>query len=160
MFSAHIEGKGLDAIKALSRKWIDFGKEKPRLEVGIFPESTTTDGRYVAEYATYNEYGTAHIPARPFARNTIAAKSGEWNRIFAHYAKADPKDIMAAYEIVGEFASKDMMQTINEGNFAPNAPATIARKAARGKQNPNTPLIDTGTMQEAIKYKIATGGAE
>lgn len=160
MFSAHIENASFTSIKMLARKWIKFGAEKPRLEVGIFPESTTTDGRYVAEYATYNEYGTAHIPARPFARNTIAAKSGEWQNIFAHYAKADPKDIMAAYEIVGEVASKDIMETINEGNFVPNAPATIERKAARGKQNPNTPLVDTGTMQEAIKYKIATGGAE
>lgn len=157
MFSARIDGAALKGIKEAAKKWLDFGAQKHRLAVGIFPESTTESGRFVAEYATYNEYGTKHIPARPFMRNTIDAHLDEWKSVIKKYSSANPDDLIGAFELAGEVAAKDVMATIEAGEFAPNSPKTIARKAARGKQNPNTPLIDTGVMEEAVKYKIERG---
>lgn len=158
MFSVHIERTGEKDIRDKAMKWQKFAQSGKRLAVGIFPESTTLDGQYVAEYATYNEYGTATIPARPFLRQTVDAHQKEWAQIVAARASADPDDIEAGYILAGEVASKDVMSMIESGQFVPNAEATVERKRAAGKKQPETPLIDTGTMLEAISYKIETGG--
>jgi hypothetical protein len=131
----------------------------PGLFVGILEPSTTNEeGEKVAQYAAYNEYGTSRgISPRPFMRNTLAEKKGEWLRIIRSRASADPDDIRGAFELAGEVASKDVMKTIEDGQFEPLAESTVEKKRKRGKQNPEHTLIDTGAMQEAITYEVTDG---
>lgn len=56
--------------------------------------------------------------------------------------------------MVGEFVRADIIKEIQSGEFVPNAPRTIARKAAKGKTEPDHPLIDTGLMMKAVEYEV------
>jgi hypothetical protein len=143
--------KGGDKWKAHLQK---LTQKKLRMRVGIWDQSTTEEGATITEYATCNEYGTRRMPSRPFMRNTEDAESKKWLRIIRQRAKATPEDLEAAFELAGEVASKDIMATIEAGQFEPLAEATIERKRARGKMHPERPLIDTGAMQEAVSYEV------
>jgi hypothetical protein len=62
------------ALRAISEK-----VSKPAtLRAGFLENATYPDGTPVATVAAANEFGTRRIPARPFFRNMIAAKSDEW----------------------------------------------------------------------------------
>ena len=151
MFSASVKGG-----KKWKEKIVKLKGFKPVLEVGILASdgATTTEGESVATYATYNEYGTPTIPARPFMRQTEAARVGTWKNIVRKRASSDPDDIIGAFELAGEVAAKDIQATIEAGGFVANAESTIEAKKRRNKKYTETPLIDDGTMQEAMNYRV------
>lgn len=153
MFNARIKGGDLKGFKKISKEL----REKLKgltLGVGIWPESRTMEGRYVAEYATYNEYGTKTIPARPFLRQAQQKNQDGWAKIIRQQLMVDSTDAEGAFILAGEVASKDVMAEIESGNFTPLSQKTIDAKQRAGKKQPETPLIDTGTMMEAISYKV------
>jgi hypothetical protein len=165
MLTASVSGG--DKWKAALAK---LSNVRPELRVGILEPSTNEEGEKIARYAAYNEYGTPRgIPPRPFMRNTLAEKKGEWLRIIRSRASANPDDIRGAFELAGEVASKDVMKTIEDGQFEALADSTVEKKRNRGKthvnkkgakpasNNPEHPLIDTGAMQEAITYEVVNG---
>jgi len=150
MFTGGIKGGGGKMMRKVFGRLSDVNLE---LRVGIVDTATNVDGENVAQVAFFNEYGTKDIPPRPFMRQTFDAHSEKWKKIIANRAKATPEDIKAGFELAGDEAVKDMNAVIEAGNFTENKKSTVAAKARR-KQNPNTPLIDTGTMQEAIKFEV------
>ena len=98
------------------------------VEVGIFDDGKKEPNKTsVYDVAVYNEFGTSHIPARPFMRQTVDNHEQEW---------------------------ADMSQKLEDrvasgrGKFKPNSPKTIKRKGSA------KPLIDTGLMRESITYKV------
>lgn len=124
---------------------------KRRLGVGIrVGEHFEDDGTDVALVALANEFGTDKIPARPFMSQTVDNHGGEINKIIlgAFAKKNDADDIMKR---IGEQIADLMVAEIESGNFAPNAPSTIARKGS------DKPLIDTQTMMNSVEYWIEKG---
>ena len=115
-----------------------------KTEAGIF-------GGFAQQKAMWQEYGTSRgIPARPFLRNTMYEQSSKWT-------KEVGKDVLAVFNgsmspnsvafKVGSLMVKDIRKTIDDGNFAPLSPATIAKKGN------DKPLVDTGDMYDAIRHK-------
>lgn len=138
-----------------------FDKSKVAAEVGVFPGSTNQEtGISVVEYAIYNEFGTSgthEIPARAFMRYTSKNRRAEWYRLLHRLLQSNQYDPRAALMLVAEVAVKDIQQTIStagDGSFEPNSPETVARKMAKGKRYPDQPLIDSGSLQEAIRYEM------
>lgn len=157
--------------EALQRIGSNLRTQKVR--VGIFENATTTDGKLVAEYATYNEFGTEHIPARPFMRITMREHQRDWMNTFRYMMNGqDPQDPIAvdkALRMVGDQAVGHIVETIKSEVPPPNAPSTKEkkRKVITGANNklmknasgevmthiPGT-LIDTGAMIQAIAFEV------
>lgn len=117
------------------------------LEVGFFEVSKYENGVYVASVASFNEYGTAKIPPRPFFRNAIAKNSNKWNDILANELR-NSVDVELAYNRVGEVAKGDIVESIMQTNTPPNSPLTIAKKRS------SKPLVDTSFMISSVNYKV------
>lgn len=150
-----------DGSKWLRKIKKRFEKCDAVVEVGVFPGSTNQEtGMSVVEYAIYNEFGTSgthETPARAFMRYTFDSRRAEWYRLLHKLMQSNQYDARAALMLVAEVAVKDIQQTIStagDGSFEPNSPETVARKAAKGKRYPDQPLIDTGSLQEAIRYEM------
>ena len=127
------------------------------VKAGILNNATTTDGKSIAEYAVYNEFGTQNIPARPFMRTVAKEKPKQW--ISGMVAKvrgkaSDPAAWKGALVLAGEQMRADIKDSIQNGSWTPNAPATVAAKARKGKVEPDHPLIDTGQMLAAVSYEV------
>lgn len=117
------------------------------VRVGIIESQTYPDGESVAQVAYWNEYGTATIPARPFFRNTIAEKQGEWADKAAELLKQSD-DTNHALALIGEGVKGDIVETIQNFREPENAPSTVKKKGF------NKPLIDTGDLWRAIQSEV------
>ncbi|MDR2075639.1 MAG: hypothetical protein LBP61_01710 [Desulfovibrio sp.] len=131
------------------------------LRVGILEGATYSGeagkaGLPVAVVGAAHEFGTKDIPARSFLRSTLAKKKEEWIRLMALYLRANPGKIRDAFALLGETAAKDIQAAIEAGLKPALKPATVLRKLKRkGKKgSPDLPLVDTGTLQEAISYEV------
>lgn len=122
------------------------------LKVGFLAGATYSDGKPVAMIASIQEFGAprAGIPARPFFRNMIAAKKGEWPRAIADLIKDNDYDVGKAFNIAGYAIAGQLRQSIIDTNTPPNAPSTIAKKGF------NAPLRDSGHMLNSIGHQVTT----
>jgi HK97 gp10 family phage protein len=144
---------GGDKYKAVLEK---IARLKLTAQAGIPAGATTTDGKSIPEYAAYNEFGTSRIPARPFMRTTANEHQNEWCETLAGALKGEilKDNAKGAMGLVGEQMKAHIQQTIQKGSFAPNAPRTVANKRAKGKVEPDHPLIDTGQMLASIISEV------
>lgn len=131
------------------------------LSVGVFSEATREGSKTtVAQYASYNEFGTTKIPPRPFLRPTLAERQEEWTEAVKGSASASLKsgqfNNRSILELIGEGAVKDVKAKIMSNVPPPNAPATVARKKAKGIE-PIRTLYETGLMHASVEYKIEEG---
>ena len=127
------------------------------VKAGVPAGATTTDGKSIPKYAMYNEVGTAHIPPRPFMRDTVNNKQGDWKAFLesnVDYNNIQRDKCVSVMGVLGEVMVADIKQTIQKGDFAPNTPATIKAKRRRGKSEPDHPLIDTGQMLESVISEV------
>jgi hypothetical protein len=116
------------------------------------------DGATVAQYASWNELGTddGRIPPRPFIRGFIDAKREQIGKtIDKLYGLVNDgqMDAMTTIGRLGEYGQSGIKSFIRHGDFVPNAESTVKKKT-KGKGGKTTPLIDTGTMRNAIRYQI------
>jgi HK97 gp10 family phage protein len=144
---------GGDKYKAVLEK---IARLKLTAQAGIPAGATTTDGKSIPMYAAYNEFGTSRIPARPFMRTTANEHQNEWCETLAGALKGEilKDNAKGAMGLVGEQMKAHIQQTIQKGSFAPNAPRTVANKRAKGKVEPDHPLIDTGQMLASIISEV------
>jgi hypothetical protein len=152
--SVRVSITGGERMKEALQKIVDT---KLAVKAGVLKGATTTDGKSIAEYAMYNEVGTAHIPPRPFLRNTVNDKQDNWKSFLesnVDYNNIQRDKCVSVMGVLGEVMVADIKQTIQKGDFAPDAPATVANKQRRGKREPNHPLIDTGQMLESIISEV------
>ena len=143
--------KGMAEIRKQIAALSDLG-----VKVGIIEGTKTADGASVAEYAAYNEFGTKHIPARPFIRNWIDNNREKIEKMQARLFKQVCEGKISADEAVaklGQFAQDGIKHYIITGNFTPNAEATIRQKGGKRKKS-SRPLIDTGVMRNSIRYQV------
>ena len=144
---------GGDKYKAVLEK---IARLKLTAQAGIPAGATTTDGKSIPMYAAYNEFGTSCIPARPFMRTTANEHQNEWCETLAGALKGEilKDNAKGAMGLVGEQMKAHIQQTIQKGSFTPNAPRTVANKRAKGKVEPDHPLIDTGQMLASIISEV------
>ena len=149
----HVTVTGGDKYKAVLEK---IARLKLTAQAGIPSGATTTDGKSIPMYAAYNEFGTSRIPARPFMRTTANEHQNEWCETLAGALKGEilKDNAKGAMGLVGEQMKAHIQQTIQKGSFAPNAPRTVANKRAKGKVEPDHPLIDTGQMLASIISEV------
>jgi hypothetical protein len=118
------------------------------LRVGFLETATYPDGTNVAQVAFWNEYGTKNIPPRPFFRQTIAAKSGNWGNALGKALTATKFDTEKALATVGEGIKDQIVNSIVAFSTPKNAQSTVDAKGF------DHPLIDTGVMQRSVEYDV------
>ena len=120
------------------------------LRVGFLENATYPSGMPVAAVAALNEYGVPSRgqPPRPFFRNMIADKQGQWAPAAEQALKANGYDATAALKVVGTGIAGQLKQSIVDLMSPPLAPSTIARKGHA------KPLIDTSTMLKSVDYEV------
>jgi hypothetical protein len=109
-------------------------------------------GPTVAEVAAWNEFGTEHAPPRPFLRQSIDNNRANINAMGnAQLVKIcrGEQTAQGALSALGAMQVGLVQKTIRDGDFEPNAPATIKRKGS------DKPLIDTGRMRQSVHYVVA-----
>lgn len=135
-----------------------------QMNVGILAGATNeVTLEPIAPYAAANEYGTLNIPARPFMRNTVAEKSGEWSetltKLISNHSQ-DASGINKSFVTLGEVMVQDIRGTIDKIVPPPSAKATVDAKRREGIADPEKTLVHTGLMQKAINFEIITGESE
>lgn len=118
------------------------------LSVGFLENATYPDGTPVALVAASNEYGTDKIPARPFFRDMIAAKSDDWPEGLGQALVANDYDAEKALKLTGDGIKGQLQQSIVDFVGAPLAKSTVKAKGT-DKQ-----LVDTGHMLNSVDYEV------
>ena len=148
MAETRIKGaKGLDDKLNEIAKALD---KATTLKVGFFADATYPDGTPVAMIAAIQDFGApaAGIPPRPFFRNMVAEKSGEWPEAIATLLKDNDYDSAKTMEQVGSAIEGQLKQSIVDTNEPALKPATIKRKGF------SKPLVDKGIMIASTGYKV------
>lgn len=133
---------------------ISQGVSQPALlRVGFLEGARYPDGKPVAMIAAIQDFGAPSrgIPPRPFFRNMVKAKKGEWPKAIADLLKANDYDAVKVLGITGEAIGGQLRQSIIDTNSPPLAPSTIARKGF------SKPLIHTSVMINSIGHEVKTG---
>lgn len=127
------------------------------------------DGNYI------QNFGTLHLPARPFMRDTYAKRRSDWTAKFkSRFLKTF--DIQHSLGIMGQMATDDIKETIRNagipaGSFEKRSKLTMALLEARGEMDkakkakgkgtlPNNvmttkPLTLSGVLQSSITWKVS-----
>lgn len=144
--------KGGDKLVAKLAEMAKLVARPATLSVGFFERATYPDGKPVAMIAAIQEFGAPSrgIPPRPFFRNMVAAKSGEWPAAIAGLLQANGMDAARALDVAGQRIAGQLQESINQTNSPPLAASTIARKGHA------KPLIDTGRMWNAVGHEVRT----
>ncbi len=124
------------------------------VQVGFQGDEKYEDGTTIAEVAAYNEFGSSDTPERPFMRQSFENHESELqaacdaaNRLVSSGGSADQ-----ALQQIGVVAKGLVQEEIVNGGFAPNAESTIRKKGSE------QPLIDTGTMRQAVNFVVKQRG--
>ena len=122
------------------------------VKVGVLGDGSN-NGVSVQDYAIFNEYGTSHIPSRPFFRLSVGTQKAQ-NEI-KEYLNTQIENIISgeltgqgAYKNLGTFVVQKIKKTIMSGNFVALNPQTIKKKGH------SKPLMDTHSLYESIDYEI------
>ena len=123
------------------------GKE---IRAGVLPSAGNgKKGVPIAEYATYNEYGTEKIPSRPFMATSADENKG-WSTSVKNAVKGiiDGAEVISQMNTVGEKMKTDIKKNIGTYRFKPLKPATVKKKGH------DIQLIDSGDLYDAIDYEV------
>ena len=127
--------------------------QRREVAVGILQGSTDSEGTSIAEYATYNEFGTGDVPSRPFMAmsfdENVAAINSDFNRQSKRLV-AGEVTAEQALTIIGQKHAGRVQNTITGRNILPAlAPSTVAAKKGSTKT-----LVDTGAMANAVQIEV------
>ena len=126
--------------------------EDKKLKVGVLPSAgRNSEGVDLVDVAVWNEFGTRHIPARPFMRIAADKNENKWNRYAERCVDAALKNranINNAVHLLGEQVKSDVQRVIGSRELPANKASTIRRKGS------SVPLIDHGDLRRSIGYKI------
>ena len=158
-------------LKVNDKLWKEIKAQFPKIDkavvkTGIQSDAGENEGVSIAEYASFNEFGTRTIPERPFMRKTFDDNLANYNKLIERLFKGmlgGKLDAKMAFKILGQQTEDDMKNTITTGNFKPNSDITINggwMRSPSGKpfyvkgKGSNRPLIDGGAMIGAITFEV------
>lgn len=145
-----------ETTAADGRKFKKMLEELGKLEVrvGIQQEESSGNGVDLLDRAIFNELGTAHIPSRPFLRNSVDTNVENINAFLQSMKRKMLKGGSAEEVLkqIGTFQKGLIQSEIRNGDFVKNSKMTIQKKGS------DTPLIDTGEMRQSINYVIKKKG--
>ena len=120
------------------------------VKIGFLAGATYPSGQNVAMIAAINEFGAPSRgqPPRPFFRDMLAAKRGEWPKAMSDLLKDNDYDALRTLQQTGEAVAGQLRESITTFSGVPLKPATIARKGF-DKQ-----LVDTGVMLGSVSYAV------
>ena len=144
-----IDRKNLDKIE----KELDYLR-KHEVIVGFVSDEADkkVDGVPIWLYASYNEFGTSTIPARPFFRSAINKNRKEIiSEMKGFFAKVGTGKMTGeqALKGIGLIVQGMIQESIKNGSWQANVPGTIKAKKGIGQ-----PLIETGSMLRAVSFEI------
>jgi len=120
--------------------------------VGVHQGERNLEGTDIAEYATYNEYGTEDIPSRPFMRTSfdenVAAIQKDMARV-VETAKTGGS-IYGGLSTVGMKHQQRIQRTISNRDFLPK----LAQSTIDAKKGSTKTLIDSGALKGSIRYVV------
>lgn len=129
-----------------------------KVKVG-FPAGKA-DGDVIAR-AIWNEFGTkggasgggwgGPIPERPFMRNAMSQKKGEYREALKRAALKIVLGEASLAEVLSKLGTRaqgDIQREITALSSPPNSPVTVALKGS------SNPLIDSGEMRGAVTWKV------
>ncbi len=103
----------------------------------------------------------ANIPARPHLKPSVREQRDNIVKTYKAGAKAvldgKAKNATAVHHRVGLMVETAVKAKINEGDFTPLAPATLAKRRARGRKS-EKPLVDTAQYRNAITHVVREEG--
>jgi hypothetical protein len=122
--------------------------------VGILEgEKNPEDGASIAEYATYNEFGTEHIPSRPFMAMSFDENVAAIGKDFDQQGRKVAQGTSTANQaltVIGMKHAARIQNVITGRNILPRlAPRTVAAKKGSTKT-----LVDTGAMTNAVQISV------
>lgn len=120
------------------------------VEVGFMEGGTYPDGTSIPLVAAVNEYGkpAKGQPPRPYFRNMIAAKSGEWPDALGDLLKKHKFNAKAALAELGVGIAGQLQQSIVDLVSPPLKQSTIDAKGF------DKPLIDTSVMINSVTSRV------
>lgn len=144
-------------VRIIDRGWKKIKTDVEQLrgrgvKVGLMAGGPVQDGVPVVQYAAYNEWGTATIPARPFMRKTADDAERPLGGFASGLARNVLNGRMTANQVLdglGVWYQARIRATVRSSQSwaAPNAPSTIKAKGS------SVPLIDHSVMVGAINYE-------
>lgn len=123
------------------------------VRVGFLENATYPDGKPVALIALIQDGGApaVGIPPRPFFRNMIANKQGEWPSAIAGLLVANDYNTDITLGQTGAAIAGQLRQSIINTNSPPLAQSTIDRKGF------TKPLIETSHMINSVDFEVEQG---
>lgn len=121
------------------------------VEVGVQAGELADDGTDLAVVAAYNEYGTEHIPSRPFMRESFDQNVGELDKFMQDVGDRIIIRRISALQglnLVGKKMKGIIQKKIVDGPWVLNTVQTVLRKGS------DRPLIDTGRLQQSIGHVV------
>ena len=135
--------------------------QKSYVTIGFQEETKTKDemkgtrkkrgGVSMASIAAMNEFGTTHIPARPFMTTSFDENKQRINNAIANeYDKIVLGDstVKKSLNLIGLEMTRLIQMKIRSIYYPPNSPATIKAKGS------SKPLIDFGQMVQSVRHKV------
>lgn len=144
-------------VKDIDRGWNNIVRELEKAKgmevaVGIL-EGSQNEGTSIAEYASYNEFGTEDIPPRPFMAMSFDENLAEINSDFKKQGDQmvqGKKTANAALTVIGQKHAGRIQTTITGRNILPR----LADSTVRAKKGSTKTLVDTGAMANAVQISI------
>jgi hypothetical protein len=173
------------AVRAVDKGWDELRQTLKNIrerdsyvKAGVFGDSETNkrdDGELTnVDLAVIHEFGApkASIPARSFIRATFDMNHASYKQMLRGLI---PKiyelkmDVKRALGLLGAKMAADMKKRVvtGVGIPPPNAPSTVAKKLAKGKNLGNNsasksktprPLVDSGRLVDSITWEVVTKG--
>lgn len=142
--------RGGDKFEAALRKLANQVAKPASVKVGFLEGARYPDGTQVAMIAAINEYGAPSRgqPPRPFFRQMIDSKQGEWPAAIAGLLKANDLDAAIALDLAGAAIAGQLRESITRLTDPPLAASTIRRKGFA------KPLVDTGHMLNSVDHEV------
>lgn len=122
-----------------------------QIKVGVLRNAGNyPDGTKVVDVAAWNEFGTRHIPPRPFIRQTYAMYGADVKQVQAKLIRRVIAGSVGASTVAqdtGDWYKGIVQRSITNTAWTPNAPRTVALKGSA------KPLVDTGQLLNAIDWE-------
>ena len=108
------------------------------------------DGLSIIQVAMINNYGLG-VPRRDFfeqAREPIQKLGAKALKEALPKLNQGSVDYVKLLDLIGLQAEAEVRKSIRDGNWTPNAPATVKQKGS------DKPLIDTGAMLQGVTHVV------